>query len=408
MPRIVKPTTDTEIKNSKPKEKDYKISDGQGLYLLIKKSGSKIWRFDFSYGGKRQSMSFGSYPLVSLKTARMKRDEAREQLANNKNPIAEKKSLKSSEKITLNIVIKEWLELRQKSASSGTITSNKRILKNLTNFLGNFSIKDIKRSDIIKQLQKVQDKGKIETAHRLYSLINKVYMYAVTNEYVTHNIIADIDKKIILVPKNNDNHHPAITNPVEVKKLLLDLDRIGTELKSDISTIHIFKILPYVFVRSDNLRLMEWNELDLDNSVWCIPKEKMKTRIDFVCPLPIQAIRIIEDIKPYSFHRSKFVFPSPLKKDRGVAGSTLSTTLNNLGYKDKHCVHGFRSIFSTNAHELRKEHTFDSEIIELCLAHKEKNRVKSAYDRASKYKYIEEKKELLQWYADWLDKIKVS
>ncbi len=303
------------------------------------------------------------------------------------------------------MVINEWLELRAKSSSVATVIQNRRMLNNITNWLGNVSIKDIKRIDIINILEKIQNKGVIETAHRLLSLMNKIYMFAVTKEYVEHNIIADVDKKSVLVPSNKNVHHPAITSSDEIKDLLKDINNIGEKFKSHISIIFIFKIIPYVFVRSENIRLMRWQELDLQKGIWEIPQEKMKTNIDFVCPLPRQAIDIIKQIEPYSKHRSEFVFPSPNKTDRGIAGATLSDTLNRLGYQNRHTFHGFRSMFSTIAYESYKEHGFHSDIIEACLAHKEKNRVKAAYNRESKMKYFEEKKELMQWWADWLDNL---
>ena len=406
MPTTVKPLTDTKIKTSQPKDKDYKLSDGLGLFLVVRRSGSKFWRYDFKYGGQYKTMSFGLYPSVSLKEARKKRTESRKLLSENINPITEKKSKKTSEALTLEKVINEWIELRKKSSSNATVKQNERILKNITHFLGNVSLKDIKRIDIINQLQRIQnDKGVIETAHRLLSLLNKVFMYAVTNEYIEHNIIADIDKKSVLIPNEKDKHLPAITEPKEIKELLIDLNSIGKKIKCDISTLYIFKIIPYVFVRSENIRLMRWDEINFDEELWEIPKQKMKMKIDFVCPLPKQAIKLIKEIKPYSHHRSEFVFPSPQKNDRGVSGATLSNNLNKLGYKDKHCMHGFRSMFSTNAYELYKVHGYRSDIIEACLSHKEKNRVKAAYNRVSKFKYIKEKKELIQWYADWLDSL---
>jgi integrase len=426
MPKISKPLYESEIKNARytseeefkilekelaknnPNEKAVKknkLADGKGLYLIIKPNGSKLWRFDFRYGNKNLSMSFGIYPEVSLKEAREKREEARELLSKNINPISVKRIKRASEALTLDMIINEWLELRAKSSSEATIIQNRRMLNNITNWLGNIAIKDIKRVDIINILEKIQNKGVIETAHRLLSLMNKIYMFAVTKEYIEHNIIADIDKKSVLVPSNKNIHHPAITSPDEIKELLKDINSMGEKYKSNISVIFIFKIIPYVFVRSENIRLMRWNELDLQKGIWEIPKEKMKTHIDFVCPLSRQAVDIIKQIEPYSRHRSGFVFPSPSKNDRGVSGATLSDTLNRLGYKNRHTFHGFRSMFSTITYEYYKEHGFHSDIIESCLAHKEKNRVKAAYNRESKYKYFEEKKELMQWWADWLDKI---
>lgn len=406
MKRTVKKLTELELKKAEVKDKDYNLSDGDGLYFIVRKNGSKFFRLDFRYGGKRLSMSLGTYPKISLKEARDKKDECKKLLSENINPISEKRVKKSSESLTLGMVIDEWLKLRAKSSSEATVIQNRRMLKNITNWLGNIAIKDIKRVDIINILEKIQNKGIIETAHRLLSLMNKIYMFAVTKEYIEHNIIADIDKKSVLVPSNKNIHHPAITSPEEIKGLLKDINSIEEKFKSDISVIFIFKIIPYVFVRSENIRLMRWDELDLQKGIWEIPKEKMKTHIDFVCPLPRQAVNIIKEIEPYSRHRSEFVFPSHSKNDRGIVGATLSDTLNKLGYKDRHTFHGFRSMFSTIAYEYYKEHGFHSDIIESCLAHKEKNRVKAAYNRESKYKYFEEKKELMQWWADWLDKLK--
>ena len=403
MKRTIKKLTELEIKKAEIKDKDYNLSDGDGLYFIVRKNGSKFFRLDFRYGGKRLSMSLGTYPKISLKEARDKKDECKKLLSENINPISEKRVKKSSESLTLGMIIDEWLELRAKSSSDATVIQNRRMLKNITNWLGNIAIKDIKRVDIINILEKIQSKGVIETAHRLLSLMNKIYMFAVTKEYIEHNIIADIDKKSVLIPSNKNIHHPAITNPKEIKELINDVNHIEEKLKSDISVIFIFKIIPYVFVRSENIRLMRWDELDLEKGIWEIPKEKMKTHIDFVCPLSRQAVDIIKQIEPYSRHRSEFVFPSPSKNDRGVSGATLSDTLNRLGYKNRHTFHGFRSMFSTIAYEYYKEHGFHSDIIESCLAHKEKNRVKAAYNRESKYKYFEEKKELMQWWADWLD-----
>ena len=231
MPKISKPLSDTEIKNAKYTSdeefevlkkkleesnsdekaiKKNKLADGKGLYLIIKVNGSKVWRFDFRYGNKNLSMSFGVYPEVTLKEAREKREEARQLLANNINPISAKRIKKASESLTLQNVVDEWIELRRKSSSEATIIQNRRILKNITNWLGSIAIKDIKRVDIITVLEKMQNKGIIESAHRLLSIINKIYMYAVTKEYIENNIIANIDKSTILVPNKKDTHLPAL------------------------------------------------------------------------------------------------------------------------------------------------------------------------------------------------------
>jgi integrase len=404
MKRTSKKLTELELKKAQIREKDYNLSDGDGLYFIVRKNGSKFFRLDFRYGGKRLSMSLGVYPQTSLKEARDKTADAKKLLENNINPISEKKLNKITEEITLNFVIDKWLEIRKLNSSEATWKTNQRILKNVTDKIGNIAIKDIERKDYIEIILNVQKKGRIETGLRILSLVFKVYQFAVTNGYVEHNIIVDIDKKATLL-KNKEKHLPALTEKEDIKQLLKDINSIEDRFRSDISTIFIFKLIPYVFVRSENIRLMCWDDLDLEKGLWAIPKEKMKMNVDFVCPLPKQAIKLIKEIEPYTRHRSKFVFPSPQKSDRGVTGSTLSDTLNRLGYQNRHCFHGFRSIFSTIAHELYKEHGFHSDIIEACLAHKEKNRVKASYNRESKFKYFDEKKELIQWWADWLDNL---
>ncbi|WP_151947852.1 tyrosine-type recombinase/integrase [Aliarcobacter butzleri] len=405
MKRTSKKLTELELKKAQVKDKDYNLSDGDGLYFIVRKNGSKFFRFDFRYGGKRLSMSLGTYPLTSLKEARTKTADAKKLLENNINPISEKKLNKITEEITLNFVIDKWLEIRKLNSSENTYLTNQRILKNITDKIGSVAIKDVQRQDYIDIILNVQKKGRIETGLRILSLLFKIYQFAVTNGYIEHNIIVDIDKKSTLL-KNKETHLPAITEKEEIKQLLIDIYSLEDRFRSDISTIYIFKLIPYVFVRSENIRLMCWDDLDLEKGLWAIPKEKMKMNVDFVCPLPKQAIKLIKEIEPFTRQRSKYVFPSPQKRDRGVSGATLSDTLNRLGYQNRHCFHGFRSMFSTIAHELYKEHGFHSDIIEACLAHKEKNRVKASYNRESKFKYFDEKKELIQWWADWLDKLK--
>jgi integrase len=404
MKRTSKKLTELELKKAQIREKDYNLSDGDGLYFIVRKNGSKFFRLDFRYGGKRLSMSLGVYPQTSLKEARDKTADAKKLLENNINPISEKKLKKTTEEITLNFVIDKWLEIRKLNTSEATWKTNQRILKNVKDKIGNVAIKDIERKDYIEIILNVQKKGRIETGLRILSLVFKVYQFAVTNGYVERNIIVDIDKNATLL-KNKEKHLPALTEKEDIKQLLKDINSIEDRFRSDISTIFIFKLIPYVFVRSENIRLMCWDDLDLEKGLWAIPKEKMKMNVDFVCPLPKQAIKLIKEIEPYTINRSKYVFPSPQKNDRGITGSTLADTLNRLGYQNRHCFHGFRSMFSTIAHELYKEHGFHSDIIESCLAHKEKNRIKASYNRESKFKYFEEKKELIQWWADWLDNL---
>jgi integrase len=403
MPKIATPLTDTKIKTSKPKEKDYKLSDGQGLFLLVKTNGTKLWRFDFNFVSKRQTMSFGIYPEVSLKEAREKREKARENIKFFINPI-ESKSSNFELDTTFKFVADKWLDLQKDDWSESNYT---KIVGNIVNnaypFLGNKNIKDISRKDILKLIERMEQRNATEYASRLLSNIQRIYKYAVTNEYVEHNIIADIDKRNSLKKRKTENH-PALTKKEDIKQLLKDIGRYGIDFMADISTIYALKLAPYLALRPYNLRSLEWNEINFEKELIEIPKEKMKMDKDFVLPLSKAALQILKEIEKFKSD-SKYLFYSSTSKIRCISENTINHALHKMGYKDKHTGHGFRAMFSTLAHEHISEHGFHSDIIESCLAHSEKNAIKAAYNRESRFKYLEEKRKLMQWWADWLDKL---
>jgi integrase len=247
-------------------------------------------------------------------------------------------------------------------------------------------------------------KGLFGSAEKLISNINRIYKFAVTYNYIEHNIVADIDKKNIIISTRH-NHYPAITNEFEVKELLNDIQSFEDLFKADITTIVALKLAPLVALRPLNLCSLEWSEINFEKEYIDIPANKMKTKKDFILPLSKQAIEILKSIEPFSVHKSKYVFPSPTSNLKNINDATINHALKKLGYKDRHCTHGFRSTFSTITHEKLKEHGFSSDIIESCLAHEEQNQVKASYNRSSKMKYFEEKKYLMQWWADWLYKL---
>lgn len=404
MAKIVKPLTDTEIKKAKEKDKEYKLSDGQGLYLVVKTNGSKFFRFDFSYAGKRKSMSFGVYPKISLKEAREQREKVKEQLSHNINPI-ESKSSNYENISTFKYISEKWLKLMTTEWKPVTFELNENRLKiHVYPSIGNKNISSIEISDILKIIQKLQEKEYFEIAERILNVIERIYKYAVTYGYTKHNIIADVDKKTVFA-KKIVTHRATLTKENDIKELLKDIKSYGELYRADISTIYALNIAPYLALRPYNIRFLEWDEVNFEKEYLDIPKEKMKTNKDFVLPLSKQALEILKTIKPYSFDRSKYVFPSPTSNLKPFSDATLNHALMKLGYKDKITSHGFRAMFSTTAHEKIKEHGFHSDIIESCLAHAETNKIKAAYNRESKMKYYDEKKELMQWYADWLDKL---
>ncbi|MFA7570902.1 MAG: integrase arm-type DNA-binding domain-containing protein [Sulfurimonadaceae bacterium] len=406
MSKIVKPLSDTEIKKAKINDKNYKLSDGHGLYLLVQSNGTKLFRFDFTFEKKRNTLSFGTYPKTSLKEAREKREIAREQLKNGINPSVKKAIQEITFKPTFKEICEKWLNVVKSDWEEITYKKNLCIIENNAYpFLENKPFEDIERIDILNIIEHMQNRGITVINAKLLGYLNRIWKYAVTYNIVEHNIIADIDKKQILKNVNSNKHYPTITNEKEIKQLLQDINNYQTDFRADISTVYALKIAPYVALRPYNLRFLEWSEIDLDNRIIKIPKEKMKTKKDFVLPISDQVFQLLNEIKQYSYHISKYVFPSQVSQSKPISDNTLTLALKRMGYKDKFVPHGFRAMFSTIAHEKIQEHGFSSDIIESCLAHAEKNKIKAAYNRDSKMKYFDEKKSLFKWWNNWLSKL---
>lgn len=401
MARITKPLADTSINKAKWEGKNYYLYDGDGLVLLVTQN-SKLWRFNYKFEDKRKTISFGKYPDITLKEARELREKAKNNLKKNINPIESKNSNFELE-TTFKFISDKWLALQKDDWSE---TNYKKIKGNLENnaypFLGDRNIKDISRKDILLLIERMEKRNATEYASRLLSNIQRIYKYAVTNEYVEHNIIADIDKQNSLKKRKVENH-PALTKKEDIKQLLKDINWYGIDFMADISTIYALKIASYLALRPYNLRSLEWSEINFEEKIIEISKEKMKTNKDFVLPLSKQAFELLQEIEKYKTD-SKYLFFSSSSKVRCISENTINHALHKMGYKDKHTGHGFRAMFSTNAHEYICEHGLHSDVIESCLAHSEKNAIKAAYNRESKYKYIDEKRKLMQWWADWLEK----
>lgn len=408
MPKIVTPLNDTTIKNLKAKEKAYTKSDGEGLRILIKSNGTKLWEYEYTSPTlkKRRKTSFGTYPNTTLKQARELRNKNIKLIREGIDPLEQKykNEIRIKEEIqkkedTFKKIALDWHSNYKTEVSENYHTKLERALElYIFPYIGSKPIIDVTRKDLIDILQILKGKDLVETANRTFMILNKIYMYAVTLEKVPHNITADIDKTVIL-GKREKVHYPTLTKEKDIKGLLLSID----DYIGDVSTQYALKILPYLFVRSFNLRNMLWDEIDFDNKQWIIPSNKMKTKKEFVLPLPHQVIKLLEEVKVYNTD-SVYVFPGIRSRNTPISDNTLISALRRMGYsKEEFVPHGFRSMFSTIAHENINSHGFSSEVIEALLAHQERNKVKDAYNRA---KYKEPMKELIQWYANYLDNIK--
>jgi len=407
MARVTTPLTAKEVKEAKAKDKKYKLSDGRGLSLNILPNGSKVWRLKYRFNSKEKEYAIGAYPTITLAKARTRREELKTLISDGIDPNEQKKQSKKQTKVTeakkentFYNISQKWLKSYESEVSEGYHIKLGRALENYTyKKYNNVHIKDtpideVTRLDIIAILEALREKELHETARRTLQILNKVYLYAVTHEYTPHNIIADIDKQIILGKKQKRNY-PTFTKQKDIKGLLLAID----EYEGSYTTKMALKVLPYVFVRSYNIRFMEWKEIDFKAKEWVIPADKMKMKKEFILPLPRQVITLLQELKENSLSDT-YVFPSPIYKDRPLSDNALISGLRRMGYtKEEFVPHSFRAMFSTIANENSK----DRNAIEALLAHKNTNEVEGAYNRAE---YKEQKREIISWYADYLEGVK--
>jgi integrase len=390
------PLTDTAIRNAKPKDKQYKLSDEKGLYLLVKKAG-KYFRLDYRFAGKRKTLAFGVYPELTLAEARKKRDEARGLLNKGVDPSQHKKEKKAilSELAVNNfeIIAREWFE-KKSPAWAEKHASNviQRLELNVFPFIGNRPIKLITAPEILEVLRKIENRGAIETAHRVKQICGQVFRYGIATGRAERDPSADL--KGALTPVKSKSM-AAITDPKKIGGLLRAIDGYDGQ----IVTICALRLAPLVFVRPGELRHAEWSEIDLDNAKWKIPAHKMKMQSPHIVPLSKQAIVILKEIEPITGD-GRYVFPSLRSTANTMSNNTVNAALRRMGYsKEEMTSHGFRAMASTILHE----QGWPSDVIERQLAHSEKNKVKAAYNHAE---YLPERQKMMQAWADFLEGLK--
>ena len=398
---MAKLNSDNYYKNLAPGEKPRKYADGDGLYLLVQPSGVKLWRMKYYFNKKEKLLSFGQYPVVSLKEARTKRDEAKALLAKGVDPSEQKKSLKKEAErkakepeLTFEKVANEWLERKKGFVSDASFNNySSRMERFLFPTLGKIPLATIEPTDILKALRTVEDRGLLHTTHRLLSIINGIYDYAMACGYCKFNAAAGLSKA--LKPMPPVKHMKTITEESQVGNLLRAIDANET---SGVSIYYAMKIKAYLPVRSKELCQAKWNEIDFEKELWTIPAERMKMRRPHMVPLPRQVIALLRELQSFS-KDSSYVFPSNQKTGVPIERSGLLQALKSLGYGGIMTIHGFRGMFSTMCNRMR----LPSDIIERSLAHAGRDQVALAYDH---YDYLKEKREVLQTWADYLDKLR--
>jgi integrase len=384
------PLTDVLIRNTKPSDRPIKLFDGGGLYLLIGPNGSRGWRLKYRLGGREKMLSLGVYPDISLKAARDRRDQARSLVALGSDPSAERKAKRAAREDTFQALALEWLEMQQRNLSPRTYQKKKERFEAFAfPYLGTKPITEIKAPDVLAVLKRIEARGKMETAHRVRSDCGNVFRYAVVTGRAERDPTVDLRGAIAAVGRQN---RPAIVDPARIGELMRAIDGY----RGDVSTEFALRLLPLTFVRPGELRLAEWTEFNLDAAEWRIPAQRMKMKELHVVPLSTQAVALLRDLHELTSN-GRYVFPSIRSADRAISDNTINAALRRMGFPgNEMCAHGFRSMAST----CLNEQGWHPDLIELQLAHSERDEVRGAYNRAQR---LTERRAMMQSWGDYLD-----
>jgi len=384
--------TEMQVKNAKPAQKTYKLTDAAGLQLWVYPDGARRWRLAYRFDGTPKTLGLGVYPSVGIKDARIARDTAKRQIAAGVDPVQAKRDAKIARKIeaasTFSAVADEFLAKKKREGrSEKTLKKLTWILGIVRPALGQRPIAQIKAAEVLVILKDIDAEGKHETANRLRAVVGEVFRFAVANTY------CEADPTVAL---RGALTTPTITHRASIKEPLAfgGLLRAIAGYDGDAPTRAALELLSLTFVRPGELRAMEWSEINLDKALWTIPAVKMKMRRPHLVPLAPRAVAILRDMHTIT-GKGRYVFPSARGKDRCMSDGTINAALRRMGYdKETASAHGFRSSASTILNESK---LFHPDAIERQLAHVEANAVRRAYDHAEHW---DERVRMMTWWAD--------
>ena len=399
--------TDVAIRNAKPTDKQQKLFDGGGLFLLVKPTGGKRWVLKYRFAGREKSLALGTYPAVALTEARKRRDDAKDKLAAGIDPgqakQAEKRTQRLNAENSLEAVAREWHVKYTPTWSDG---HGARILRRLEvdafPWIGGKPAGDLAPPDVLDVLRRVEKRGALETAHRLHANIGQVCRYAVATGRAQRDVTADLRGAL---PPVQSEHMAAITDPKQVAELLRAIDGY----QGTLPVWCALRLAPLLFQRPGELRGAEWTEFDLDASTWEIPGDRMKrtkqgkaTGGGHVVPLSAQAVTILRELHALTGN-GRLLFPSVRTKDRPMSDNTVNGALRRLGYDGNTMTgHGFRAMARTILDEVLG---VPASIIEAQLAHAVKDPLGRAYNRTA---HLPQRREMMQKWADYLDRLKAG
>lgn len=392
--------TNVSIQSAKPKDKPYKLFDGGGMYLEVAPSGSKWWRLKYRIDGKEKRISLGTYPEISLKDARERRGLARKQLANGVDPSASRKAAKvarvSECTNTLEAVAREWFSKH----STGWATSHSsKVIGRLQNdvfpWLGQRPAAEITAPELLAVLRRIEERGAIDTAHRVHQNLSQIFRYAIATGRAERNPAPDLQGAL---PRAQQRHFAAIVDPKAIGGLLRAIDGY----QGAFPTKCALKLAPLVFLRPGELRTAEWSEIDLERAEWSLPAEKMKMREAHLVPLSTQAVSILRELQALT-GSERYLFPSARTKSRPMSNNAILSALRRMGFgKEEMSGHGFRAMARTILDEVLQVRP---DFIEHQLAHTVRDPNGRAYNRTT---HLAERRKMMQVWADYLDSLKAG
>lgn len=388
--------TDTAIRQAKPRDKQYKLSDEKGLFLLVTPKGAKYWRLKYRIGGIEKALALGVYPDVSLKDARSTRDDARKLIAAGTDPVAVRKAEKQADAMTFKAVAEKWFT-HWKPGVTESHAANiwQRLEMDILPVLGSVPANNLTAAQVRDCVKAIEARGALDIAKRQLQKCSQIMRYVVAHDLAERNPVADIQPSDILPARKKRNY--SRIDAKELPQLLRDMDAyVGSE-----HTRLALKLMALTFVRTGELITAKWNEFNFDANRWDIPAERMKVKTaPHTVPLSKQALVVLEKLQTLSFDR-EFVFPADTGKPTHMSNNTLLYALYRMGYRGRMTGHGFRGVASTILHEQGWPH----EHIELQLAHQERDEVSAAYNHAL---YLPQRAKMMQAWADYLDALRVE
>ena len=390
MARTTRPLSNTEVLRAKALDTDLTLHDGDGLFLIVKTNGKKLWRFRYQRPTtkKRTMIGIGAFPAISLADARRLRANYLALLANGLDPQVQAELIEEQQQIAIDSIFStvafNWFQLKSKSVTPDYAKDIWRSLeKDIFPAIGELPVQQIKARTLVEALEPIKARGALETVRRLIQRINEIMIYAVNTGLLDANPASGVGMAFEKPKKQNMR----TLRPEELPELMRSLAMSNLS----VPTRCLIEWQLLTLVRPSEASGARWAELDLDAKLWVIPSERMKAKREHIVPLSPQALDILMVMKPISGHRT-YIFPSRNDPQKAMNSQTANAALKRIGYGQKLVAHGLRSIASTAMNEAG----FNSDVIETALSHVDKDEVRRAYNRAL---YLEQRKELLNWWG---------